>query len=180
MANNKTVDVENNDPDRKELQELRRDGINLVNYYFVFQGVIFTAFYSSSTSLKCHYRWLPLVLSIIAGTLNLSILTLIAIKFIKLLSSGEVKLLDSLVPTSSHNPKPVPWVTVTYERIWHYFYFSLCWVLFAAFFAVTIYGSYKVPCLGVEPHNDSNNSENCVSICDGYNANNCMRICHTK
>ncbi|KAL0405123.1 UNVERIFIED_CONTAM: hypothetical protein Slati_3826200 [Sesamum latifolium] len=55
--------------------------IQLANYYFVFQGVIFTTFYNSPPDVKCCFRWLPFTLSFLAGSFNIWALFTIAFKY---------------------------------------------------------------------------------------------------
>ncbi|KAK4401146.1 hypothetical protein Sango_1220700 [Sesamum angolense] len=72
---------EANKEQREHLRHLQKEAFQLANYYFVFQGVIFTAFYSTPSTLKCHYRWVPFALSSLAGSLNLCALSTIAFKY---------------------------------------------------------------------------------------------------
>ncbi|KAL2453487.1 Uncharacterized protein Adt_49012 [Abeliophyllum distichum] len=85
----------------EEIPDLRKEAFQLANYYFVFQGVILTAIYSSPTKHKCQYRWIPFSLSLVAGFLNLSALTVIAEKYKSILDEKDRELFNKGEPTSS-------------------------------------------------------------------------------
>jgi hypothetical protein len=53
----------------EEIQKLETKAIQLINLYFVFQGVVLSSI-SSVTPVKCHNWWIPFCLSLIAALLN--------------------------------------------------------------------------------------------------------------
>ncbi|CAL5442635.1 unnamed protein product [Camellia sinensis] len=71
---------EMNKKQEQRIRNLETKSIQVINLYFVFQGVILLVLSSSSStssasvatsSLKCHNWWIPFSLSLLATTLNL-------------------------------------------------------------------------------------------------------------
>jgi hypothetical protein len=64
----KLIDI--NKKQEEQIRSTETKAIQLTNLYFVFQGVILTSI-SSASPVKCHNRWIPFCLSLIAALLNL-------------------------------------------------------------------------------------------------------------
>ena len=60
----------NNKKQEQRVRNLETKSLQVLNLYFVFQGVILTSV-SNSSSLRCHNWWIPFSLSLLAATLNL-------------------------------------------------------------------------------------------------------------
>ncbi|KAK4422307.1 hypothetical protein Salat_1813000 [Sesamum alatum] len=129
---------------REHLRHLQKEAFQLANYYFVFQGVIFTAFYSTPSTLKCHYRWVPFALSSLAGTLNLCALSNIAFKYKTTLDDIDRNAV-MVARGNPAQPRSEP-IVVRWERMWRLLYVLGCMGLFIGFFVITLIGSWKITC----------------------------------
>lgn len=125
---------------QEKLRHLQKEGFQLANYYFLFQGVIFTSFYSAPQShLKCDFFWVPLTLSSLAGGLNLCAL-------VGILWSYK-RTLDDVDRVAAGNADGGSYsIGVECERKWRILCALVCMLCFVAFFLVTLLGCYKVPC----------------------------------
>ncbi|EYU21925.1 hypothetical protein MIMGU_mgv1a018659mg, partial [Erythranthe guttata] len=123
----------------EEARHLQKEAFQLANYYFVFQGVILVAFYNTPSDLKCKFGWIPFVLSLLAGVLNLLALCVIMVKYIHKLNEIATQVMRD--PTRNGNPG-----SVECERRCRFFIVAFCMCLFLAFFCVTLVGCWKVTC----------------------------------
>ena len=117
----------------EQLRHLEKEMFQLANYYFVFQGVIFTSFYRGPPHVKCGYVWVPMTLSIMAGILNLVALLRILLNY--------HSLLDDVYTGVARNC-----ITAKFERRWRRFYIGSCMALVLAFLVVTLVGCHVVMC----------------------------------
>ncbi|KAL0407790.1 UNVERIFIED_CONTAM: hypothetical protein Sradi_1713400 [Sesamum radiatum] len=84
----------------EQLRHLKQEIIQLSNYYFVFQGIIFTAFYNSPLEGKCRFRWLPFTLSLLVGSFNVCALFILVLKYKNILDDID----QLMVPPEGQDP----------------------------------------------------------------------------
>ncbi|KAH6760665.1 hypothetical protein C2S52_008685 [Perilla frutescens var. hirtella] len=125
---------------REKIRHLQKEAFQLANYYFVFQGVIFTAFYSTQSHLKCVYRWIPFTLSFLAGFINLCSLLAIACTYKTTLDD-----IDN-VATSGTAGDGAPPVAVKCASNWRLLYVAACMLCVTAFFVITLVGCLTITC----------------------------------
>ncbi|PIN13567.1 hypothetical protein CDL12_13802 [Handroanthus impetiginosus] len=155
-------DGETNKEKREHMRHLQKEAFQLANYYFVFQGVIFTAFYNMPSPIKCEYHWVPFTLSFLAGFLNLCALSTIACKYKSTLddidkiatrgarnhqgrSSSGSGTHDNQMPVAESRNRDDS-IAVKCERNWRLVYVAGCMSLFIGFFVVTLIGCWKITC----------------------------------
>lgn len=117
---------------QEELRHLEKEAFQLANYYFVFQGVIFTAIYGEPSELKCRYRWLPIALSALAGSINFVAILRIAWKYKTTLDAAD-----------RYSGVNIP---VCCARCWRWVYFFVCAFIFVAFLVVTVVACWFISC----------------------------------
>ncbi|PIN13566.1 hypothetical protein CDL12_13801 [Handroanthus impetiginosus] len=155
-------DEETNKERREHIRHLQKEAFQLANYYFVFQGVIFTAFYNTPSQVKCRYHWVPFTLSLLAGGLNLCALSTIAYQYKKTLDdidknatrsarhyqatpSSGIATRDNQMPAmGSRNSNDS--IAVKCEGNRRLVYVVGCMSLFTGFFVVTLVGCLKITC----------------------------------
>ncbi|KAL7187516.1 hypothetical protein ACSBR1_037574 [Camellia fascicularis] len=76
------------------IQKLQSTAFQLANFYFIFQGVIFTVISNGNSSLRCKDWWFPLILSLIAASLNLCALLMIVVKYKRSLEQQDLNWCD--------------------------------------------------------------------------------------
>ncbi|PIN13565.1 hypothetical protein CDL12_13800 [Handroanthus impetiginosus] len=153
---------ETNKERREHIRHLQKEAFQLANYYFVFQGVIFTAFYNTPSPIKCEYHWVPFTLSFLAGFLNLCALSTIAYEYKSTMddmdkiatrcvrnhqgrpSSGSGTHDNQVPVTGSGNHGDS--IAVKCGRYRRLAYVVGCMSLFIGFFVVTLVGCWKITC----------------------------------
>ncbi|KAL9176975.1 hypothetical protein ABFS82_01G028200 [Erythranthe guttata] len=153
---------ETNKERRDQIRHLEKEASQLANYYFVFQGVIFTAFYNTPSNFKCVYRWIPFALSFIAGFLNLCALTRIAFKYKSTLdaidksatrgsssrSNTTAAAAAAAVAAAAGGGGGGDSIVVKCDRHWRSFYVVGVMCLFVVFFVITLIGCWMITCGG--------------------------------
>ncbi|KAG8375493.1 hypothetical protein BUALT_Bualt10G0105600 [Buddleja alternifolia] len=146
---------ETNKERRDQMRHLQKEAFQLANYYFVFQGVIFTAFYNMPSDLKCKYHWIPFTLSLLAGSLNLCALTTIALKYKMILDDIDKTAMrcapranQAVAGSGNGNNNNNEPIAVKCARHWRLFYVVVCMGLFIGFFVITLIGCWKITCGG--------------------------------
>ncbi|KAM1018323.1 hypothetical protein FF1_039808 [Malus domestica] len=71
------------------INQLQSTGFQFLNFYFIFQGVIFTAIANGTSALTHSDRWIPLTLSLSAAIINLFSLVVIGGKYNRILAERE-------------------------------------------------------------------------------------------
>lgn len=118
----------------ERIRHLEKEAFQLANYYFVFQGVIFTSFYHVP-HLTCNYHWFPFSLSLLAGLLNFFALLRIAMRYKSALDDADI---------SSAGGGGV--IAVACAGYWRCFYVVGCMLVVLAFLAVTLAGCWLITC----------------------------------
>ncbi|KAL1532450.1 hypothetical protein AAHA92_32458 [Salvia divinorum] len=115
---------------KEPTRHLEKEAFQLANYYFVFQGIIFTAFYHASSHVKCDHRWVPMTLSALDGILNACALLRIALRY-------KTSLDDADTGAGHDN---------MCQRSWRCFYVIVCMTFVIVFLVVTLAGCWVVSC----------------------------------
>ena len=118
---------------KEQTRHLEKEAFQLANYYFVFQGVIFTAFYHAPSHLKCDHKWVPMTLSALAGFLNSCALLRIALRYQASLDDADTG--------AGHAT-----IAVMCQRSWRCFYVIACMTFVIVFLGVTLAGCWVVSC----------------------------------
>ena len=118
---------------QEQLRHLEKELFQLANYYFVFQGVIFTSFYRAPPRLKCGYSWIPMALSALAGFLNFFAIVRISFRYKRLLDDA-------------HHGEARNSIAATCERRWRCLYICCCVFVFLGFLTVTLVGCWIIMC----------------------------------
>lgn len=133
----KPVDADIRKERHEKLRHLQKETFLLANYFFLFQGVIFTSFYSGSPR-KCAYRWVPITLSSLAGGMNLWALGEFVFSYCAMLND-----VDRIKAGSPNNGYAIGMILLKILRLIRAIVGLLCVV---AFFVVMIIGCYKITC----------------------------------
>lgn len=153
---------------KERIQTLETSIFQLANYYFVFQGVVFTAVFSGSSHVKCHFRYVVLSLSLIAAFLNLVALIFTGERLVKLLKdlgtqvdewNTMVKRIEEEKETNCSKEKETNCrMAVRYVVL----ILTLC--LMTGFASVNAYGTLKILCY--ENQQCICSSKECVKLCN--------------
>ena len=161
----------------KRLQDLQSTIFHLANYFFVFQGVILTATFNGSSSLRCEDRWLPFTLSLFAATLNLVALGIKRFKYMRTrieldynyCERNELVRITEISPgTSSAWTQEPRNCKDPYKTIQRHICFIVCMLLFVGFAAITLFGCWRINC------RNNAGTDNCINFCGG---GRCLRLC---
>ena len=147
---NREILQERIEKQEERVHKLETNAFQLANYYFVFQGVIFTAIFSGSSSIKCHFRLIPLLLSLTAAILNLITLFVIGKKYTKCLHRLEWEY-EAWYQEANKVPDQVPQrerqlIDTRVRKLERETVFIACMVLFVFFAAINIYGTVAILC----------------------------------
>ncbi|KAF5951135.1 hypothetical protein HYC85_009079 [Camellia sinensis] len=171
----------------ERIEKLQSTAFQLANFYFIFQGVIFTVVSNGSSAVKCDDWWFPFLLSLIATSLNLFALLVIGTKYKRSLDHQEEncrhyqeyeqRLLQrgSRQQAAQNRPQQQA-ATDPFTKKIRSVYLFLCMSLFVVFSVLTLIGCWWNRCK--EMHDVKNlrggNDDKCVKLCD---RERCIRVC---
>ncbi|KAL6296568.1 hypothetical protein ACE6H2_004710 [Prunus campanulata] len=176
----------------EQINHLQSSGFQLLNFYFVFQGVIFTSVANGGSALTRSCRWMPFTLSLSAACINLVSLVVIGRKYTSILTKRDQSCLDchrlqtqlsehDHRPQNSNNedaaaaspPEQSQMLLDPFSEWIRVFCFQLC---MGVCLAVAIIMS--VACWTIRREatskNPSNVNDTCFRLCDAK----CMGICN--
>lgn len=139
-----------------QIQRLEDSVFQLANYYFIFQGVVLSAVWTSSgdsstSSIKCNHVWLPLTLSSIAAVLNFVSLFKISFKYMRtldMLDEDNKDLCKKLYP-QSNDPLHMQMANRQWwEKFLRRVMLAGSMILFLAFASVNLAGTWLITCRG--------------------------------
>ncbi|KAK3212598.1 hypothetical protein Dsin_017304 [Dipteronia sinensis] len=162
------------------LQNLQSISFQLANYYFVFQGIIFTAICNGTTSLKCQDRWFLFTISLLAALLNLVALATIGLKYINTMDEQdrnwiEAHEIETILLEGDKHASGIPYKDPC-KRIKWYIVYICCMLCFSAFAVVTLYGSWNFLCRHDEfkktqSYQKESYNHECIKFCNGGREN---------
>ncbi|KAF5951152.1 hypothetical protein HYC85_009096 [Camellia sinensis] len=178
-----------------KIEKLQTTAFQLANFYFIFQGVVFTVISNASSSLKCRDWWFPFTLSFISSVLNLFALLVIAIKYKKSIDIQEENLVDYEVyklnlsqprrdqrtsEDNNGNFNTRKQLTADpFTKLQRTVYLYSCMILFIGFSVLTLFGCWWIRCrendhFNKKIHGGGGGDNNCVKLCD---TGKCIRVC---
>ena len=177
------------------LNNIQSSAFKLVNYYFVYHGVILTIICNGSeTTLKKSDRWFLFTLSILAIVLNSAALIKTGIRYIEnqviqdmvLLKikhvCGHIHEVENIIKSREPNKKisfpPIDRGSVETEKgrseFRGYTYLAICMIFFLGFAGVVLVGCWKF--IGTQNEDGFNlpSNDKCIRLCNGAK---CLNIC---
>ena len=145
---------------KQRIQTLETSIFQLANYYFVFQGVVFTVVFNGSSHVKCHFRYVVFSLSLIAAILNLVALIFNGERLISLFKDLGTKEDEwrKMVDRKKEKKETSCRMAVRYVVL----ILTLC--LMTGFASVNAYGTLKILCY--ENQQCICSSKECVKLCN--------------
>ncbi|KAL7166210.1 hypothetical protein ACSBR2_036987 [Camellia fascicularis] len=180
------------------IQKLQSTAFQLANFYFIFQGVIFTVISNGNSSLRCKDWWFPLILSLIAASLNLCALLMIGVKYKRSLEQQDLNWCDyeqhekirleqrsghPQTSSSNNNNNGNTRIQLNRDPFTKHqrnAYLFLCMSLFIGFSLLTFVGCWMILCKGGNEFKKLkgaaavDDDDECVMLCDG---GKCIRVC---
>ncbi|GMQ03257.1 hypothetical protein CsSME_00049132 [Camellia sinensis var. sinensis] len=168
------------------IQKLQSTAFQLANFYFIFQGVIFTVVSNASSSVKCQDWWFPFILSFVASALNLCALLVIGIKYKRSLDQQEINWQhyqeyeqrleqasgqEEVINNNVNNR--IQLIGDPFTKKQRSAYLFVCMSLFVGFSSLTLLGCWWIRCRESDLKMLSGDDK-CVKLCD---TEKCIRIC---
>ncbi|KAL7166286.1 hypothetical protein ACSBR2_037042 [Camellia fascicularis] len=184
---NQNERIEQLERNRQEIiQKLQSTAFQLANFYFIFQGVIFTVVSNASSSVKCQDWWFPFILSFVASALNLCALLMIRIKYKRSLDEQEInwqhyqeyeqRLEQARGPEEVINNNvnnSIQLIGDPFTKKQRSVYLFMCTSFFVGFSSITLFGCWWIHCRESDLKTRSGDDK-CVKLCD---TEKCIRIC---
>ncbi|KAH7845079.1 hypothetical protein Vadar_007027 [Vaccinium darrowii] len=152
------------------IQSLQKGTLQLANYFFVSQAVVFTAL-AGDSSLVCHDLWFPLVFTLLPGSINLYGLFLILRKYKKVIIYQQENVKEREQLAAGRAGQRISVDTALEKEVTVKIY--TCMIACAFLTIVMAFGSFWMLC-GEKTFVKHDDGAKCLKLCDG---GKCIRIC---